>query len=259
VIVRGGRPEGPRPPGPREKRPAPPAPSPRLRKSLKNAVPSPTFPAICTNSDIRESPERIRRKRCENDRVSVRYAGAHSTRLCPKAEGTERVGKASIPPLFVTFTGATAGTLFDGQTMLPLTTHCRTNRTSYEQYVLKRTAPRAADRQRHGPAVPRLLRAGLRLGGIVRALSGTPRRHRRARRDASGSRGQAPRDGGGVHRELLRSDRVADAAPARGSRRVPYAVVRARPVQLCSALDRTTRAIASTSCVGSTGFEKCNR
>ena len=51
-------------------------------------------------------------------------------------EGGRRV-TAPIPPLFVSFGDETArGTLFEGQTMLPLTTHCRES-SSYEQYVLK--------------------------------------------------------------------------------------------------------------------------
>ena len=46
-------------------------------------------------------------------------------------------GALHHPPLFVSFGDETArGTLFEGQTMLPLTTHCRDS-SSYEQYVLK--------------------------------------------------------------------------------------------------------------------------
>jgi AAA family ATP:ADP antiporter len=46
-------------------------------------------------------------------------------------------GHCSVPPLFVHFSAAAAGTLFDGESMLPLTTHCREKPSSYEQYVLK--------------------------------------------------------------------------------------------------------------------------
>jgi AAA family ATP:ADP antiporter len=44
--------------------------------------------------------------------------------------------QCDLPALFVFFTGDTRGTPFDGESMLPLTTHCE--RTAhYEQYVLK--------------------------------------------------------------------------------------------------------------------------
>jgi ATP:ADP antiporter, AAA family len=52
-----------------------------------------------------------------------------------RAEG----GNCRVPPLFVFFDGGTAGTPFDGETMLPLTTHCR-DTGGYEQYVLKEYA-----------------------------------------------------------------------------------------------------------------------
>jgi TLC ATP/ADP transporter len=52
-----------------------------------------------------------------------------------RAEG----GNCRVPPLFVFFDGATTGTPFEGETMLPLTTHCR-DTGSYEQYVLKEYA-----------------------------------------------------------------------------------------------------------------------
>ena len=44
----------------------------------------------------------------------------------------------SMPPLAVIFRAdATPGTLFEGQTMLPLTTHCNDRPSTQEQYVLK--------------------------------------------------------------------------------------------------------------------------
>jgi len=50
-----------------------------------------------------------------------------------RAEG----GHCTVPPLFVVFDKEHSGdTVFAGQTMLPLTTHCRAQE-SYEQYVLK--------------------------------------------------------------------------------------------------------------------------
>ena len=48
----------------------------------------------------------------------------------------DETGDCSLPALFVFFLGGTAGTLFEGQSMLPLTTHCRTP-LEYEHYVLK--------------------------------------------------------------------------------------------------------------------------
>jgi hypothetical protein len=86
---------------------------------------------------------RGQRADCEETPATISYTAADGTRqsieVQVRARGIWRNsdGHCSIPPLFVTFTGATAGTLFDGQTMLPLTTHCRSNSASYEQYVLK--------------------------------------------------------------------------------------------------------------------------
>jgi hypothetical protein len=44
--------------------------------------------------------------------------------------------QCELPALFVFFTGDTQGTLFAGESMLPLTTHCARGAT-YEQYLLK--------------------------------------------------------------------------------------------------------------------------
>jgi len=44
--------------------------------------------------------------------------------------------QCDLPALFVFFTGDTRGTLFAGESMLPLTTHCARGAT-YEQYLLK--------------------------------------------------------------------------------------------------------------------------
>jgi hypothetical protein len=45
-------------------------------------------------------------------------------------------GGCELPALFVYFTGESSGTLFAGEKMLPLTTHCRQG-AQYEQYVVK--------------------------------------------------------------------------------------------------------------------------
>jgi hypothetical protein len=43
-----------------------------------------------------------------------------------------------VPPLFLTFEeGQASGTVFEGQTVLPLTSYCRRNRDWYMKYVLK--------------------------------------------------------------------------------------------------------------------------
>ena len=65
-----------------------------------------------------------------NDRiveVSVRSRGRY------RAE----TGNCRLPALFVFFNETATGTLFDGQQMLPLTTHCRHSRAQYDNYVLK--------------------------------------------------------------------------------------------------------------------------
>jgi AAA family ATP:ADP antiporter len=80
---------------------------------------------------------------CEDTPATLVYRAADGSKQAievrVRARGIWRNsdGHCTIPPLFVTFTGATAGTLFEGRTMLPLTTHCRASPTSYEQYVLK--------------------------------------------------------------------------------------------------------------------------
>ncbi len=86
---------------------------------------------------------RGQRAKCEDAPATIVQRAAdgaeQSIEVHVRARGIWRNsdGNCSIPPLFVTFTGATAGTLFEGQSMLPLTTHCRPSPTSYQQYVLK--------------------------------------------------------------------------------------------------------------------------
>jgi hypothetical protein len=69
--------------------------------------------------------------------------GAGGARAMPvwiRARGRWRNVRANcaMPPLSVIFDlGATAGTLFAGETMLPLTTHCNERPPLQEQYVLK--------------------------------------------------------------------------------------------------------------------------
>ena len=69
-----------------------------------------------------------------------RLAGSErriEVRLRPRGKWRAETGHCTMPPLFVLFDDATTrGTLFEGQAMLPLTTHCRDS-SSYEQYVLK--------------------------------------------------------------------------------------------------------------------------
>lgn len=89
--------------------------------------------ALCRGqkADCGETPATIVHSTSDGTRQSIEV----SVRARGKWRNSN--GHCSVPPLFVTFNGATAGTLFDGQSMLPLTTHCRTSPASYEQYVLK--------------------------------------------------------------------------------------------------------------------------
>jgi AAA family ATP:ADP antiporter len=82
------------------------------------------------------------REGCEDARGTLLYHGAGGSvpievKVRSRGRWREDTGDCPLPALFVFFDGHTAaGTPFAGQTMLPLTTHCR-SRTSYEQYVLK--------------------------------------------------------------------------------------------------------------------------
>jgi AAA family ATP:ADP antiporter len=89
---------------------------------------------------------------CRGARADAACAGAPATLSYVDSAGSERriavqlrprgkwraeTGHCTMPPLFVSFDDETTrGTLFEGQAMLPLTTHCRES-SSYEQYVLK--------------------------------------------------------------------------------------------------------------------------
>jgi hypothetical protein len=83
-----------------------------------------------------------RRKRCENLPATFLYreddgAQQHvSVELRARGRYRDETGDCALPALFVFFTGDTHGTLFEGEEMLPLTTHCQ-RRSEYEQYVLK--------------------------------------------------------------------------------------------------------------------------
>jgi hypothetical protein len=85
-----------------------------------------------------------RSAKCEDARGTLAYSDADGTKhnipVSVRARGRWRneSGNCSVPPLSVMFdAGATGDTLFAGQTMLPMTTHCRDTPTEYEQYVLK--------------------------------------------------------------------------------------------------------------------------
>jgi hypothetical protein len=62
----------------------------------------------------------------------------HSVQVSLHSRGRFRntSGGCELPALFVYFTGDTRDTLFAGEKMLPLTTHCRQG-AQYEQYVVK--------------------------------------------------------------------------------------------------------------------------
>jgi ATP:ADP antiporter, AAA family len=59
-----------------------------------------------------------------------------SASVRPRGRWRSEAGNCRLPPLFVTLEGATDSTVFEGLTVLPLTTPCRWSR-QYEQYVLK--------------------------------------------------------------------------------------------------------------------------
>ena len=63
-----------------------------------------------------------------------------SIRVELEARGAWRLHemRCRYPPLFVRFdAGQTAGSVFEGQSVLPLTTHCFSNRPEFRNYVLK--------------------------------------------------------------------------------------------------------------------------
>lgn len=81
---------------------------------------------------------------CPDSQGTLTYTdGEGAARALPvwiRARGRWRNVRAncSMPPLSVIFDDtATAGTLFAGETMLPLTTHCNERPAAQEQYVLK--------------------------------------------------------------------------------------------------------------------------
>lgn len=94
--------------------------------------------------DFGELCRGARSAKCEDTPGTLAYMDAggteHRMRVSVQARGRWRneSGNCTVPPLSVIFdAGDTADTLFSGQTMLPLTTHCRDTPTEYEQYVLK--------------------------------------------------------------------------------------------------------------------------
>ena len=81
---------------------------------------------------------------CPDTQGTLTYVDANGVdRSVPvwiRARGRWRnvAANCSMPPLSVIFDdAATAGTVFAGQTMLPLTTHCNEHPDSQQQYVLK--------------------------------------------------------------------------------------------------------------------------
>jgi hypothetical protein len=94
--------------------------------------------------DFGELCRGTRSERCDDARATLTYARADGVEqripVAVRARGRWRneSGNCSVPPLAVLFdSSTTAGTLFAGETMLPMTTHCRDRPAEYEQYVLK--------------------------------------------------------------------------------------------------------------------------
>lgn len=82
------------------------------------------------------------RPHCEDAPATIVYLDASgdevrvSATLRSRGRYREQTGNCRLPALFVYFGPDTRGTLFDGQSMLPLTTHCQRG-AKYDQYVLK--------------------------------------------------------------------------------------------------------------------------
>ena len=118
-----------------------------------------TFPASARADNLFDTPEALvlelaldfadlcrgpRNERCKDAPATLthtrRDAVAQRISVAVRARGRWRneSGNCSVPPLAVLFDNdTTAGTVFAGQKMLPLTTHCRDKPAEYEQYVLK--------------------------------------------------------------------------------------------------------------------------
>jgi hypothetical protein len=84
------------------------------------------------------------RSRCEDvPAVLIYYADGQEGQEIPvrlKTRGNWRLRRdiCSIPPLFIIFPEEESkGTLFAGQDLLPLTTHCKSKHGKYDNYVLK--------------------------------------------------------------------------------------------------------------------------
>jgi hypothetical protein len=80
---------------------------------------------------------------CPDASATLRYVDSagrdHALPVWIRARGRWRnvAANCSMPPLSVIFGDSTEGTIFAGQTMLPLTTHCNERPAAQEQYVLK--------------------------------------------------------------------------------------------------------------------------
>ncbi|HEX6993217.1 MAG TPA: MFS transporter [Gammaproteobacteria bacterium] len=93
------------------------------------------FEALCQGSGRRRE---CGRKPAELEVLSS-DGGKRTLAVSVQARGRWRNESAhcNVPPLFVFFEDETAGTPFAGQTMLPVTTHCRERSAAHEQYVLE--------------------------------------------------------------------------------------------------------------------------
>ncbi|MGI9289408.1 MAG: hypothetical protein ACR2P1_28825 [Pseudomonadales bacterium] len=92
------------------------------------------FDEICLNPEARDCPD-------VPAEISYRAANGSEKRLAvnirTRGRWRETTGDCSFPALFVYFTpDQTRGTVFEGEAMLPLTTHCKHSSFKYENYVL---------------------------------------------------------------------------------------------------------------------------
>ncbi|MGI9301508.1 MAG: hypothetical protein ACR2RB_02210 [Gammaproteobacteria bacterium] len=92
------------------------------------------FDDICLNPEAKDCPD-------VPAEIFYRAANGSKKRLAvnirTRGRWKETTGDCSFPAIFVYFTpGQTRGTVFEGEAMLPLTTHCKHHKRRYETYVL---------------------------------------------------------------------------------------------------------------------------
>lgn len=92
------------------------------------------FDEVCVSGESKDCPDLP---------AEISYRAADGSRksllvnIRSRGRWSKRTGDCSLPALFVYFTvDQTRNTIFEGQAMLPLTTHCKHSDPKYENYVL---------------------------------------------------------------------------------------------------------------------------